>query len=77
MCGGLEIAPFSEELAGYFEDDKEIVLYKSEEEFVSKAKFFLNPTNNALCLQMKKNARKRAEAEHTWTCRFDKVFKLI
>ena len=54
MCGGLEIAPFSEELAGYFEDDKEIVLYKSEEEFVSKAKFFLNPTNNALCLQMKK-----------------------
>jgi len=74
MCGGLEIAPYTDEIAGYFEDGKEIVLYKSEEEFISKAKFFLNQKNDDLCLQMKKAARKRAESEHTWTNRFDNIF---
>ena len=77
MCGGLEIAPFSEELAGYFEDGKEIVLYKSEEEFISKSKYYLDSKNDSLCLQMKQNARKRAENEHTWINRFNRVFESI
>ena len=77
MCGGLEIAPFSVELASYFEDGKEIVLYNSDEEYVSKAKFYLDTKNDDLCLQMKKNARKRAENEHTWMNRFNKVFQNI
>jgi hypothetical protein len=77
MCGGLEIAPFSEELAGYFEDGKEIVLYKSEEEFISKAKFYTDSMNDTLCSQMKRNARKRAENEHTWMNRFNNIFESI
>ena len=75
MCGGLEFAPFTEELSGYFEDGKEIVLYKSQEEFVSKAKFYLNAKNDALCLQMKQNARIRAENEHTWMNRFNNILQ--
>ena len=74
MCGGLEIAAYSDELAGYFEDGKEIVLYKSDEEFISKAKFYLDPKNDSLSSEMKRNARKRAEEEHTWTKRFNVLF---
>jgi spore maturation protein CgeB len=75
MCGGLEIASYTEELAGYFDDEKEIILYKSEEEFISKAKFHLDPKNERICLEIKQKARKRAESEHTWMNRFQKVFK--
>jgi hypothetical protein len=74
MCGGLEIAPFSAELAGYFEDGKEIVLYKNNEEFLSKAKFYSDPQNDSLSLKMKQNARERAENDHSWTKRFNVVF---
>jgi hypothetical protein len=74
MSGGLEIASYTDELAGYFEEDKEIILYKSEMEFISKAKFYLDPKNEALNVKMKRNARKRAESEHTWMNRFNIIF---
>jgi spore maturation protein CgeB len=77
MCGGLELASYTEELAGYFEDGNEIVLYNSNEEFISKAKFYLDKKNESLCLKMKKSARKRAELDHTWINRFDKVFEVL
>jgi hypothetical protein len=77
MCGGLEIASYTKELSGYFEEDKEIVFYRSEEELISKAKFYLNPKNEKLVLNMKKNARKRAEFDHTWMNRFNRVFDKI
>jgi hypothetical protein len=77
MCGGLQIAPYREELAGYFEDGKEIVLCRSDEEFVSKAAFYLKPENAALRRTMKENARKRAESDHTWSRRFEVVFSRL
>jgi len=77
MCGGLQIAPFTDELAGYFEDEKEIVLCKSNEEFIDKATFYLKPANERIRLEMKKKARMRAEAEHTWTNRFEKAFQAL
>jgi spore maturation protein CgeB len=77
MCGGLAIAPYTEELAGYFEEDKEIILYKTDDEFISKSKFYLDPKNESICLQMKKKARERAVLEHTWSCRFEKIFNEI
>jgi len=73
-CGGLQIAPYVEELAAYFEDGKEIILCRNDEEFISKSKFYLKPENASLRLQMKQNARKRAEAEHSWGRRFEEVF---
>jgi hypothetical protein len=77
MCGGLQIAPYVEELAGYFEDEKEIVLCKNDAEFISKATFYLKPENKNLREKMKNNARQRAEKEHTWTCRFKTVFNAL
>ncbi|NMH89332.1 glycosyltransferase family protein [Flavivirga algicola] len=77
MCGGLEITSFTEEMASYFENEKEIVLYKTNEEFISKAKFYLDTKNESISLKMKQNARKRAELEHTWMNRFNKVFEKL
>jgi len=77
MCGGLEISSYTDELAEYFEDGKEIVLYKSQEEFISKSKFYLEKRNETLCMKMKLNARIKAESEHTWMHRFNKIFKKI
>ena len=77
MCGGLEIASYSEELARYFEQDKEIIMYQSDEEFIDKCKFFLSDKNQSLIMPMKIAARKRAERDHTWSKRFEKVFRAL
>lgn len=75
MCGGLQFASYNEELASYFEEDKEIVLYRSKEEMLDKAKFYLDSSHSNQVMNMKVAARKRAENEHTWNIRFTKVFE--
>lgn len=77
MCGGLQFAPYIDELAGYFEDGKEIVLYRTKEEYIDKAKFYLHSNKSNERMNMKINARKRAEQEHTWINRFNDVFKAM
>jgi spore maturation protein CgeB len=73
MSGGLELTSYNEELASYFENDKEIVLYKDFDEMVEKCRFYLNPAHESLVNKMKIAARKRAEGEHTWYHRFSKI----
>lgn len=75
MCGGIEFASYTEELSNYFENDKEIILYKSPEEFISKAKFYTDPQNEKRCLKIRLEARLRSEADHTWRNRFERVLK--
>ena len=77
MCGGLQITSYNDEIAGYFEDNKEIILYHSDEELFDKAKFYLDERNTTLVAKMKSAARLRAENEHTWKKRFDEVMKQI
>jgi len=73
MCGGLQIAPYSEELSGYFEENKEIVFFKNEMDLVEKAKFYLSDNNSQLRKEMKMKARSRAENDHSWCARFKKL----
>lgn len=77
MAGGLQITMYSPEIAQYFEDGKEIILAKSKDELIDKAKFYLGHDNIDLRRKMKINARKRAENEHTWNQRFEKVFQTL
>lgn len=77
MCGGIELCKYNEELASYFEEGKEIILYRSEDELLDKAKFIIRKASEQDILQIKSSARKRAEAEHTWMCRFNKVFEAL
>jgi spore maturation protein CgeB len=75
MSGGLELTSYTSELSNYFEDGKEIVLYKTNEEMIDKAKFYLDSKNHLVVKKLKANARYRAENEHTWTNRFSKIFE--
>lgn len=77
MSGGLQITNYTDEIASYFEDGKEIILYKSDEELIAKAKFYLHDSQMNTRKKMKMAARKRAESEHTWINRFSTVFKQL
>lgn len=77
MSGGLQFTTYSDELSDYFEEDKEIILCKSNEEYIEKAKFYLCYNMKNQRMKMKLAARKRAENDHTWFNRFSKVFKFI
>ena len=75
MAGGLEICSYTPELANYFEDNKEIIMYRSEDEFIEKAKFYTDAKNDSLVDTLKRNARNRMLADHTWFKRFERVFE--
>lgn len=77
MSGGLQLTLYSEELASYFANDKEIIMGKTMEECVDKARFYMRDENAELRHQMKQAARKRAESEHTWYNRFSKIFEIL
>lgn len=77
MCGGIELCKYSEELANYFEEGKEILFYKDSCELIDKANYYLNRASEQELVGIKQAARKRAEAEHTWWKRFTKAFDIL
>jgi spore maturation protein CgeB len=77
MSGGLQIINYTDEIASYFEDKKEIILYKSENELIDKTKFYLQDSQDSVRIKMKIAARRRAESDHTWTNRFIKIFEKL
>lgn len=77
MSGALQFTSYSDELASYFKDGEEIILCRSKEEYIERAKYWLKPENAEKRKKMKLAARKRAVAEHTWHKRFDKIFELL
>lgn len=77
MVGGLQFCRYSDELSGYFEEDKEIVFYRSHDELVDKASYYITKASEDSIIQMKKAARLRAENEHTWLIRFTQLFRAL
>lgn len=77
MSGGLQITSYNNEITEYFEPDKEIILFESTEELIDKTKFYLKEENQKIRNIIKQNARRRAENEHTWQNRFEKISKTI
>lgn len=77
MSGGIAICKYNEELAGYFEDGKEIVFYNDNEELIDKAKHYITKASDAEIFRMKTAARLRAENDHAWWNRFVVVFKTL
>ncbi len=77
MCGGIQLCRYCEEIASYFEDGKEIVLYKDNEEMVDKARYYLSKASDEELFAMKRAARKRSENEHTWKNRFKIAFDYL
>lgn len=77
MCGGLQICKYFDDLAECFEEDKEVIFYRSQEEFIEKTRFYLDDNQYSTREKIKQTARHRAEQEHTWFCRFKKVFDYL
>ena len=77
MSGGLQFTMYSAEIADYFEDEKEIILAHSIEEYIDKAKFYLKSEQASLRKRMKFAARRRAEMQHTWYNRFLRIFQVL
>ena len=73
MSGGVEICRFNLELADYYEEDKEIIFYRDNEELVDKAIYYTKKAKDKELLSIKRAARKRSEGEHTWYHRFKNV----
>lgn len=74
MSGGVEICRFNQELAGYFEENKEIIFYRNNEELIDKSRYYLYTASEKELSNIKNAARLRAENEHTWYHRFKSVF---
>lgn len=77
MAGGIQICRYFEELNDYFEDGKEIIMYKTDEELIDKVDYILNKATDSEIIRMKQSARKRSENEHTWMKRFDVAFEKL
>ncbi len=73
MSGGVHLVHKHPKLIEYFSEDKEMLFYQGTEEMLDKAKFYLAPERQKLRLSIRKNARKRALAEHTWMHRFKQI----
>ncbi|EKO3861095.1 glycosyltransferase family protein [Vibrio harveyi] len=77
MSGGLQISSRNDEIREYFEEDREIILYDSIEEFVDKSQFYLRDENLLLREKIKFAARERCVDEHRWQNRFLHAFSVL
>lgn len=77
MCGGIQFCKYNEELAGYFEDGKEIVFYSNHDEMIEKAKYYTSDRSLSERQLIRTAARRRAENDHTWFNRFNELFKRL
>jgi len=75
MCGGVHFVNDDEELRSYFEPEREMLFYDGPEEMVDKAKYYLDPARDSLRDAVRIAGRKRAEQDHSWSARFDTVFR--
>ncbi len=75
MSGALYCTGYSDELAGYFEPDREVLVYRTEEELYEKACYYLAHTEEAEA--MRQAGRQRALRDHTYQRRFEQLFDAL
>lgn len=75
MCGALYLTGYMSELEEFFEPDREVATYSSEEELVDKARFYVK--NETVAQAMRVAGLARARACHTYQRRFQDLFRAI
>ncbi len=75
MSGAFYMVEAFDELAEFFEPDKEIVFFSRPEELVEKARYYL--AHEAERERIRQAGLRRARSEHTWQQRFQMVFRQI
>jgi hypothetical protein len=75
MCGALYCTGYSDELACYFEPDKEILVYRTEDELLAKVRFYLDHPQAAE--EIRQAGYRRALQDHTYQRRFEQLFTVL
>jgi len=75
MSGALYCTGYSDELAGYFEPDREVLVYRTPEEMLEKVNFYLAHPSEAE--NIRQAGRRRALSDHTYTRRFEQLFSAV
>jgi spore maturation protein CgeB len=75
MSGAFYLVEHFDELADFFEPDKEIVFFHDRDDLIDKARFYL--VNDTARERIREAGMRRARAEHTWHARFEMVFRKI
>jgi len=75
--GGVQLCAYSEELAGYFEEGREIVFYRSQDELAERSRYLTSERASGELARIRRDARTRAVRDHTWTIRFAQVFSRL
>ena len=73
MSGAFYLVEAFDELAEFFEPDRELVFFSDSDELVDKAKYYLaHPKKRE---EIRQAGLARARSEHTWRQRFEMVFE--
>jgi hypothetical protein len=75
MCRTCYLTGYSDEIQEFYETGKEIDTYRTAEELVDKAKFYLGHPEAAE--RLREAGYRRALRDHTWKRRFDDLFHKI
>ena len=73
MSGSLYVTHDNPDLYDFFEVGKEIVTYRSRKDLAEKLAYYLKHVDEAEEIAIA--GRRRAEGEHTWEMRFDKLLR--
>ena len=72
--GGIQLAPYSEEQASFFEEGKEIFFFNNDEEMIDNTRKILNLSDSEI-MDIRKAARKKSlDAGYTFTDRATTVY---
>ena len=74
-CKGFLMTNYQEEIAEYFEDGKELVMYSSMEELLEKAAFYLK--NDELRLQIAQNGYEKVKKEFNYKKQLSYIFEKV
>jgi spore maturation protein CgeB len=73
MSGALYCTGYIDELAEFFEPDKEVIIYRNEDELLEKVRFYLSHPDEAERIRVA--GRSRALRDHTYQRRFQSLFQ--
>lgn len=75
MSGALYCTGYSDELAEFFEPDKEVITYRNTHDMLDKIRFFLQHPAKADSIRQAGHAR--ALCDHTYHKRFEQLFAVL
>jgi spore maturation protein CgeB len=75
MSRALYCTGYSDELAGYFEPDREVLMYRSQDELVDKVRYALDHPEEAE--KVREAGYQRALRDHTYQHRYEQLFAAL